>query len=148
MPLMAFVTDRASVATTWSDMTLQPVFATPNFFDAADDHRMSLRGTKIRATIRVDRSPLEDVILWAVGHNGGLPPLPPAPRTSQQQWELCLRAFDGPLKTAAGWGHCAEDHWPRHPFADVASTIWRLTGKAPELPQLVPGGAHVPNESF
>jgi hypothetical protein len=30
----------------------------------------------------------------------------------------------------------------------MASTIWRLTGKAPELPRLVPGGAHVPNESI
>ena len=52
MPLMAFVTDRVSVAMTWDDMTLQPVYATPNFFDGADDHRMTLRGKAIRTTIR------------------------------------------------------------------------------------------------
>ena len=147
LPLMAFVTDRASVAMTWADMELEPLFATPNFFDAADDHRMALRGPKIEATIRVDRLPLEEAIYWAVTRPG-LPPLPEPPRSPQEQWELCLAALEGPLRTEAGWGHCAEERWARHPHADMASTIWRLTGEAPELPRLAYGGAHVSNDSI
>jgi len=147
MPLMAFVTDRASVAMTWSDMTLQPLFATPNFFDAAADHRMALRGPKIEATIRVDRLPLEEAIYWAVKKHG-LPPIPEPPRSQAEQWALCLEALNGPLRTEAGWGHCIEPRWPRHPYADMASTVWRLTGSVPELPRLVYGGAHVSNESI
>jgi hypothetical protein len=145
MPLMAQVTDRASVAITWTDMTLQPVYAVPNFFDCTDDHRMALRGRRIEAAVRVDRSPLEEQILWAV-RKRGLPPVPEPPRSWEQQRELCLTALDGPLKTDAGWGHCIEANWPRQPYADMASTVWRLTGQAPALAQLVPGGAHVPND--
>ena len=147
IPLMAFVTDRASVAMTWTDMQLQPVFATPNFFDGTGDHRMALRGTAIEATIRVDRLPLEEVIFTAVKRQG-LPPLPEPPRSQAEQWKLCLEALNGPLKTESGWGHCVEDRWPRRPHADMASTVWRLTGQVPELPQLVPGGSHVRNESI
>ncbi len=146
-PLMSLVTDRAAVAMTWSDTALQPVYATPNFFDATADHRMALRGTKIDATILVDRIPVEETIAWFVKKRG-LPPLPPEPRSRQQQWELCLKALNGPLKTADGWGHCAEPNWKRAPYADMASTIWRLTGKIPDMPNLVPGGAHVANGSI
>jgi len=147
MPLMSFVTDRSSVAMTWTDMQLQPVFATPNFFDGADDHRMALRGEQIDAIIRIDDQPLREAILWAVGKRG-LPPLPQPPRTPEQQRQLCLNALNGPLRTEAGWGHCVQERWARQPFADMASTVWRLTDEVPELPRLVPGGAHVPNGSI
>ncbi len=146
-PLMAFVTDRGSVAMTWSDMQVQPVFATPNVMDGTADHRMALRGKTIEATIRLAHVPLEELIAWYV-KKCGLPPLPQPPRTREQQWELCLKGLNGPLHTADGWGHCAEDHWPRAFLADHASTIWRLTGKVPEMPRIVPGGAHVPNDSI
>ncbi len=144
MPLMSFVTDRATMAMTWSDMTLQPVYATPNFFDGADDHRMALRGKKIEATILVDQTELEETILWAVNQQG-LPPLPQPPRSQQEQWAICLKGLSGPLKTEAGWGHCVQKRWGRQPYADMASTVWRLGGQMPELPRLVPGGGHVPN---
>lgn len=147
MPLMSLVTDRAAVAMTWDDMDLQPVYATPDFFDGTPDHRMALRGKKIQATILVDQMPVEETIAWAVKKHG-LPPLPPAPRTPDQQREICLKALNGPLKTEAGWGHCAEPNWGRAPYSDMASTIWRLTGKAPELPRLAYGGAHVRNASI
>lgn len=147
MPLMSFVTELATVAMTWRDMGLQPIYATPNFFEGTPDHRMALRGKKIAATIRIDSVPVEETIAWAVGKHG-LPPLPPAPRSTEQQWDICLKALHGPLKTEAGWGHCAEPNWGRAPFADMASTIWRLTGKVPDLPKLVPGGAHVENASI
>jgi hypothetical protein len=148
LPLMSLVTDRASLAMTWDDMTLRPVFATPNFFDAASDHRMALRGRAIRATIQVGRLSLEDTILWAVKRHG-LPALPLPPRNDEQQRQLSLKALSGPpLKTDEGWGHCVEPHWKRQPFTDIASAFWRLSGQVPELPKLVPGGAHVTNESI
>ncbi|MBN2473719.1 MAG: hypothetical protein JXB62_03875 [Pirellulales bacterium] len=147
MPLMAFVTDRAAVAMAYDDMQLQPVYATPNFFDCTDDHRMALRGTQIAATICVDRVDLEETILWAVKRTG-LPPLPKPPRSPQAQRDFCLAGLNGPLRTTDGWGHCAQEQWQRQPFVDMASTIWRLTGKAPELPRLVPGGAHVRNDTI
>jgi hypothetical protein len=146
MPLMAMVTDRASVAVTWSDMAIQPVFATPNFFDWTDDHRMALRGKHIEATVRVSDDSLEENVLWAVAQRG-LPPLPQPPRSTSQQWELCLAALRGPLASEKGWGHCVEPRWPREPYAAVASTIWRLSGQLPQLANLVPGGTHVPNDA-
>lgn len=147
MPLMTLVTDRVSAAMTWSDMQLQPVFASPNFFDSHSDHRMALRGKRVEATIRLDHAPLEETIHWAVIRKG-LPPLPKPPRSAQQQREICLAGLNGPLKTEAGWGHCAQKRWARQPYADMASTVWRLTGETPELARLVPGGAHLPNGSI
>jgi len=148
MPLMAFVTDRASAAMTWDDMTLQPVFATPDFLDGAAGHRASLRGSKIHAVIRVRApEPLEGAILWAVNRRG-LPALPAPPRERRAQLDFCLKTLtSAPLRTDAGWGHCAEPSWARQPFADQASTVWRLSGEAPSLPKLVPGGSHVRNDA-
>jgi hypothetical protein len=148
MPLMAFVTDRAMAAMTWRDMSLQPVFATPNFLDGPEGHRASLRGKKIECTILVrPPAPMEDAILWAA-QRAGLPPLPEAPRERAAELDLCLTALNGPLRTAEGWGHCAEANWARQPYADEASTFWRLTGQIPSLPRLVPGGAHIVNDTI
>jgi hypothetical protein len=149
MPLMAFVTDRATAAMTWRDMSLQPVFATPNFLDGPEGHRASLRGRNIECTILVrPPAPMEDAILWAAQREG-LPPLPAAPRSRAAEFNLCLKTLGGPpLKTAQGWGHCAEASWPRQPYADQASTFWRLSGQIPPLPRLVPGGAHIVNDSI
>ncbi len=146
MPLMAVVTDRASVAVSWDEMALEPVFAVPNFFDAAQDDRMALRGKTIAATIRVDQASLGEVIAWAVRRRG-LPPLPDPPRQKQAQWDLCLAALNGPLRSADGWGHCLGDRWPRRRFADMVSTLWRLTGQVPFRQDLVPGGSHLRNEA-
>jgi hypothetical protein len=149
MPLMAFVTDRAMAAMTWRDMSLQPVFATPNFLDGPEGHRASLRGKKIECTILIrPPAPMEDAILWAAQRKG-LPPPPNAPRTGEEEFNLCLTTLSGPpLKTSEGWGHCAEPTWARQPYADQASTVWRLSGQIPALPRLVPGGAHIANDSI
>lgn len=147
MPLMACVTDRGAVAVAWENMALQPVYAAPNFFDGTPDHRMALRGRRIAVSVFAGKATLEDAILWAVAKHG-LPPLPKAPRSPQAQFKLALAAINGPLAGEGGWGHCAEASWKRQPFADIASTLWRLTGQAPELPRLVGGGAHVPNDAI
>jgi hypothetical protein len=149
MPLMAFVTGTASTAMTWRDMSLHPIFATPNFLDGPDGHRASLRGTNMECTVLVrPPAPLEETILWAVQKHG-MPPLPTPPRSRQEERNLCLATLSGPpLRTAQGWGHCAEASWTRQPYADQASTLWRLTGQAPDLPRLAPGGAHIVNDSI
>lgn len=147
MPLMSFVTDRAAVSLTWDDMSLQPIFATPNFFDAADDHRMALRGSKIEAVVRVSAGPLCDQIVWAVKRRG-LPPLPEAPRSSEAQYQFCQQALNGPLRSTDGWGHCVEERWPRKYFADMVSTLFRLTGQVPRRRDFATHGSHIPNESI
>ncbi len=154
MPLAVFVTRRGTVAMRWDDVGLQPTFATPNFFDGANDHRMSLRcqgegeGDTIRASLLVGNQSLEEAILWAVDRAGGLPGVPAAPRSKDQQRRLSLQGLAGPLRTEEGWGHCVEERWQRRPFADMASTWYRLTGQAPDLERLVPGGAHIPNPAI
>jgi hypothetical protein len=148
MPLMVCVTDRASVAVSWNDMTLQPTYASPNFVDGlSDEHRMSLEGEKIDAVIRVSSGDLEDAILWAVKRKG-LPPLPPSPRDPDAQRRLDLAALQGPIAGPGGWGHCVEPKFPRAPHADMASAVWRLTGEAPALEKLVPGGSHIRNDAI
>jgi len=147
MPLMAFVTSKAAVAMTWEDMGLQPVYATPNFFEGTPEHRMSLRGSHIRATVRVKPGRLEESILWAVRKHG-LPPLPNPPRSKEEQDRLCLWALTkGPLRDANGWGHCVEPNWTRHFYVDMVSTVWHLSGELPEVSHLVPNGAHIANET-
>jgi len=148
MPLMACTTDRGTVAMTWKDMTLRPVFASPNVLDGAADHRMGLRGRKIDATILVNKAPLEAAISWSVKRAGGFPPLPKAPRSDKAQADLAMRAINGPISGPGGWGHCAEARWQRRYYADIASTIWRITGKAPKTGPLVGGGAHVRNDTI
>lgn len=148
LPLACCVTDRSSVSLAWSDMALQPTYASPNFIDGRpDEHRMSLRGRSIAATVRIAGGNVEDAILWAVKRKG-LPPLPTPPRDAKAQFALAMQAFNGPIAGPGGWAHCAEPRWARHPLGDVASAIWRITGQAPALERLVPGGAHVRNDAI
>lgn len=151
-PLAVLLTDRGGVAACWDDPLLRPTLAVPNFFDGAPDHRFSLKspgvGRPIRLALRVGGGTLEDAIVWAVDQRGGLPALPKAPRSAPEQRALCVKGLEGPLRGEAGWGHCVEPQWARQPYADLASTFWRLTGEAPELPRLVPGGAHIPNDAI
>jgi len=80
-----------------------------------------------------------------VKKRGGLPAVPKAPRTRDEQWTLCLDALNGPLRSDKGWGHCIG--WAHQFFSDCASTIWRITGKMPEVPSLVAGGSHIRNDA-
>ena len=126
-------------------MALQPVYATPNFFDGTADHRMSLQGRDINAVIRCGTDPLEESILWAVQRNG-LPALPAAPRTQAEQDAIVP---GGAQRTAAERARAGDtacrQSWPRHPAADMASTYWRLSGEVPPFENFVPGGSHIPN---
>lgn len=157
MPLMAVVTDHGSVAMRWEDNSLQPLFATPNFFDGGPDHRMALRGREIRARIRVAKSfaggeRIEDAVLWAVRSQGGLPPVPDAPRNHAEQLDFCREGLEESVIRGedGGWFHAlvpGHRYTPEQPkfFADHLSTMFRLTGGIPEFPELVPGGSHLEN---
>lgn len=149
MPLAAYVTERSGVAMLWDDMSLQPVFATPNLYDGTGDHLMALKGEKIRFRLHLSDGAvagvrLDDAIEWAVKKRG-LPEPPASPRTADQQRELCLRAFNGPLRTSNGWYHATWPGQPQHFYVDHASAILRLTGAMPEVPRLENTGAHVAN---
>jgi hypothetical protein len=139
-------------------MTLQAVFAAPDFLDGTASHRMALRGSTISAVVRVgagwtERGRLEPAILWAVQRRG-LPPLPAPPRSFDEQMQLSLAAYRGMVHDAehGGWFHAiVPGHHRRGQrgvhFADHASAIGRITGQMPEVPQLQFGGAHVPNHA-
>ena len=156
MPLMATVTELASVAVAWDDMTLQPVYAVPDFLDGTAGHRMALKGKSLQAAIRVGDGwaaggRLEPLILWAVQRHG-LPPLPAVPRSFDEQMKLSLAAYRGMVfdPETGGYYHAVvpgRREIRGGYFADHASAIWRITGKAPELPQLQFGGAHVANHA-
>ncbi|MGQ9605993.1 MAG: hypothetical protein ACUVTW_07300 [Thermogutta sp.] len=146
MPLAAFTTDQVGVALSWDDMRLQPTYATPNFVDGTAEHRMSLIGMRYEAFLRLKQEPLEEAVLWAVRRRG-LPELPDPPRSPREQQELVLWALtQGPLRNDEGWGHCVEPSWNRQFFADMASTIGRITGEVPTTPTLVPGGGHLSDD--
>jgi hypothetical protein len=73
--------------------------------------------------------------------------LPEAPRAPQAELDFCLKTLSTPpLKTAEGWGHTVDR--PHQPFADQASTVWRLSGEIPSLPGLVPDGSHINNDAI
>jgi len=156
MPLMATVTDRASVAVAWDDMTLQPVFAVPDFLDGTGSHHLALKGKSIQATIRVGDGwdaggRLEPLILWAVQRRG-LPPLPAEPRSFEEQMKLSLAAYSGMVydEKTGGYYHAVvpgRRELRGGYFADHASAIWRITGQVPDLPRLQFGGAHVANHA-
>jgi hypothetical protein len=137
-------------------MTLQPVYAVPDFLDGTASHRMSLKGKSLQAAIRVGDGwaaggRLEPLILWAVQRRG-LPPLPAPPRSFDEQMQLSLAAYRGMVfdPETGGYYHAVvpgRREIRGGYFADHASAIWRITGKTPDLPQLQFGGAHVANHA-
>lgn len=156
MPLMALVTDQASVSLLWEDTDLQPTFAAPDFLDGAPGHRMSLKGERVTAILRVADGwdageRLEAAILWAVQQRG-LPPLPAPPRSFDAQMQLSLAAYSGIIHDPehGGWFHAVVPGAARRDsrgayLADCVSSIWRITGQVPAVPTLAYGGSHVAN---
>ena len=148
MPLIAFVTPNFSLALEWINMNLQPYFAVPDFFDGQANAYSALEGKNIRAKIKFNdgwnnKFTLENFIELFV-KSYGLPSLPKPPRSPKKQFDLCMKGIES-VRGSNGWGHCADDHFPKLYYADYASLIWRATGKIEKIPDLIPGGGHLPS---
>jgi hypothetical protein len=160
MPLAVQETDKGGAALYWEDPSLQPTFSSPNRFDRTDDHRFSLIGSHIIASLELF-SPTQPGEL-AASHRvirshvarKGFPPPPPAPRTAEEQRQLSMQALAGALQSEMGgqWGYAFESEWERKPFADMFSTLARLTeatgGRLRNPSVLVPGGSDISNDAI
>jgi len=158
MPLMAYVTDRASIALAWKDPHLQPTFATPNFYDGTPDHRMSLKGNRISAAIHVgesfqDGGRLADLIAWAVRQAGGFPELPQTGMSAEQERNLAMTGLlNSALYVRGTWyhaiipGHRTLPDRPQN-FSDMASIRFRIDGTIPRAEGLVRKGGHICNDT-
>lgn len=149
MPLAVLKGEEISIGMMWNDMKLQPVFASPNFIDAEPDHRVSLKGNEYQANIRfVKVESIPETIEWFVERRG-FPKPNPAPRTPDEQKQLSLKAFQGPVRgeDKLSWSYGAEEQWPRRPYADYLSCVWRLTGRLPRISSVQPGGSVIPDEA-
>ncbi len=184
MPLAVLATEKISCVLTWSDPTLQPTFSTPNLKDRTSDHRMSLIGETIDATLQWSFPPEtppetskketvqgapeyrlnnfrnphrshisqtdETAVLRALRdfvRSRGLPEPPPAPRSSADQLKFCLDALRGPLQASDGVSWSVAVDMPLKPFADILSTLARLTGSPPKPLFLVSGGSDIANDA-
>ena len=150
MPLMAFRTSSGTLAMRWDDMTLQPTFTTPNHIDASEDHRFSMKcDRKCKVQLWHTQGGIADVVADFVRQRG-LPDIPDAPRSDEMQMQLSLTAFQQSLagNGEVGWGIYAEPDWPRKPYADLASTVWRLTKKVPSIESFEYGGSTIANETI
>ncbi|MGL6195196.1 MAG: hypothetical protein ACRC2T_10290 [Thermoguttaceae bacterium] len=141
---------------------LVPIFAIPDFLEGRQfgdllQNKMSIFGgtEPIRGILRIEpateKETLEDVILWGVKKHG-IPCLPNLPRTLEEQRALNLAGLEKSIiKVDGGWLHAALPGAVA-PFkpnygSDFVSTIWQLTGKMPEVPELGYGGAHLSNHA-
>lgn len=155
MPLAVLETEKIAARLRWNDMKLQPTFSTPNRFDWADDHRMSLIGSEIEATVEFfDPEPIggESATLISLRKHvteQNFPQWLTRPRTPEEQRRFCLAALRGGMQSEDGerWGYALEPVWPREPFADVLSTLFRLTGRVPDPKTIVPGGSDIANDA-
>ncbi len=156
-PLAVLETENGGIAMRWNDMTLQPGFSSPNRFDRTDDHRMSLQGRKIDATLlwleprkeSTDESASLRALRIFVAQQG-FPEPPETPRTPEEQAALSLQALQVALQSqnASGWGYATEEVWPRRPYADMLSTLARLSGRIPRTAEIVSGGADIANDAI
>jgi hypothetical protein len=84
----------------------------------------------------------------------GFPPPPPVSRTAEEQRQLSIQALEGPLQSDTGgqWGYALESQWERKPFADMLSTVVRLSeasgGRSRNPNALVSGGSDITNDAI
>ena len=156
MPFAVLETEKIGCVMSWNDPTLQPTFSTPNLIGRTADHRMSLIGDKIDATLQcsfpneteIGRNAAAIRAIRNYVQSRGFPEPPSAPRSSEDQLKFCLDAIQGPLQSSDGiaWS-VAVDAAPK-PFADILSTLNRL-GAVPQRPLfVVSGGSDIANDSI
>lgn len=166
-PLLAIITDKVACTLTYSSPKTQPIFAVPDFIDRTvitgngeatkggwfRVHRMGLYGTEMKGSITITApKSLESIILQEVVKRG-LPPLPPLPRTEEEQDQLNFAGLNqSTLKTKTGWVHATSGESGYGPFkpgwgSDFISTWLEITGEMPKVPSMTLGGGHIANLS-
>ncbi|MGN0910954.1 MAG: hypothetical protein ACI4NV_05980 [Thermoguttaceae bacterium] len=157
-PYASIVTDRVSATLLYDDPKTQPIFAVPDFLDGLrstdDASRMNLLSEYASGRVRfADPAPIEDSILWAV-RQIGLPEIPKRPCSQEEEDARILAAFtQSYIKTPEGWMHACLNNDPPYSFrpsygSDFLSTIWEISGEAPETPRVDFGGGHIRNYSY
>ena len=159
MPFAVIETNKGAITLYWEDTNLQPTFSSPNQFDHTEDHRVSLIGTKIKASLemfaptQLNEESASFRVLRSYITEKGFPPPPPS-RTTEEQRQLYQQALTGELqsKTENEWGYAIEPEWTRRPFADMFSTLARLTeaegGRSRNPNLIVPGGSDITNDAI
>ncbi|MDR2643337.1 MAG: hypothetical protein LBC74_11155 [Planctomycetaceae bacterium] len=157
MQMTTLGTDKIAATLNWNNVELQPTFHSPNTVDYTDDHRMSLIGKTIDAELRIfpaadlkskESAAIRSVRTYIKEH--GLPEPPNAPRNSADQLKLCLAGIRGAVQApdGAAWGYATDPAWQRRPYADMISTIMRLTGRVPLIKEIESGGADIANDAI
>ncbi|MDR1054210.1 MAG: hypothetical protein LBL39_08540, partial [Planctomycetaceae bacterium] len=157
MQMAVIGTDKVSAMLSWRDVQLQPTFHLPNKIDYTDDHRMSLAGKTIDAELRIfsaaglkssESAAIRGLRTYIKERNFPAPSV--APRSSAEQAKLCLEAIRGSLQSPDGtaWGYATDPVWQRRSYADVLSTIARLTGKVPLIRKIESGGGDIANDAI
>ncbi|MDR2168580.1 MAG: hypothetical protein LBP59_00380 [Planctomycetaceae bacterium] len=157
MPMATLGADKIAATLTWKNTNLQPTFHSPNTIDYTGDHRMSLIGKTIEAELRIfpaaDLKTKESAAIRSLRNyvkDRGLPNLPAAPRNSSDQLKLCLTGLRGAVQSpdAAAWSYATDPAWRRRPYADMFSTIARLTARTPPIKEIESGGADIANDAI
>ncbi|MDR0520828.1 MAG: hypothetical protein LBH00_03120 [Planctomycetaceae bacterium] len=162
-PFAVLETDKGGAVLSWNDLKLQPSFSSPNRFDQQEDHRISLIGSEIQASLELlaydsvegkeNESAVFRVLKTRIIRHG-FPDPPPAPRSAEEQRQLSMQALAGALQSETGgqWGYALDPKWERKPFADMISTLFRLTeaggGRMTNPVTIVPGGADISNDTI
>lgn len=160
MQLAAVVTGSDRIGFRWKDPLLQPVFATPNFFDGAKDTRIALRGSNIAATISLGTGwdaggRIEDSVVDYIAARG-LPNVAQPTRNADEQDQLNLAGlFQSELyDKERGWYHAilpSSHGMPKSAqwFGDHASAVLAL-GKSLPVDQglIARGGSHIANDRW
>jgi len=160
MPLAVLETNKGGAALYWNDSSLLPTFSIPNRFDHTEDHRLSLMSSHIKASLELlsPTQPGEESasfrVLRSYVARKGFPPPPSTLRSAEKQRQLSMQALTNALQSEMGgqWGYAFEPQWERKPFADMLSTLARLTeaagGRLRNPSILVPGGSDITNDAI
>jgi hypothetical protein len=157
MQMSSLGTDKAAVMLSWKNTELQPTFHSPNTIDYAADHRISLIGKTIDAELRIlpaiDSKSNESASIRSLRSyvkERGIPKPPEPPRSSSEQFKLCLAGIRGAVQSpdGAAWGYATDPAWKRQPYADMFSTIARLSGRTPLIKEIESGGADIANDAI
>lgn len=160
MQLAAVVTGTDRIGFRWKDPLLQPVFATPNFFDGENDTRISLRGSNVEATLALGAGwdaggRIEDSVVEYISARG-LPDAAQPTRDAAEQDQLNLAGlFQSELYDKdRGWYHAilpGSHGMPKTAqwFGDHASAVLALGKSLPVDKSLIArGGSHIANDRW